>query len=282
MVAPIEAPSVSSDEIHRIEDSRFSPGSVCIVTGAASGIGEATALAAAGNQLTVVATDVDDDGLEETVHQGDELDLAGSIHPVEADLTSDEAMDRIVETAVGLGEVRFLANIAGLQHIAPLDDFPMDVYDRMQAVMVRAPMYLAGEILPHIRAAGGGSIGNMASVHGHYVTRDKVAYNIAKFAVRGLTKSIAAEGDGEVRSFSVSTGYVATPLVIDQLADTAEQRGLEIDEVISDVMLGQSRVDEMMEPIDVANLFMIGFSELSSHLNGGDMLHDGGMIGTYE
>ncbi len=282
MNGQIDPPTVTAGEIHRVDDPRYTSDSVCIVTGAASGIGRATALAAAGNELTVVATDVDPSGLEETVERSDALDVAGKIHPVEADLTDDAAMDLIVDTAAELGEVRFLANIAGLQHVAPLEAFPMEVYDQMQDVMIRAPMYLARETLPLIRSAGGGCIGNMASVHGHYVTRDKAAYNIAKFAIRGLTQSIAAEGDGVVRSFSISTGYVATPLVIDQLADTAEQRNLEVDEVVSDVMLGQSRVDEMMDPIDVANLFIIGFSELASHLNGGDMLHDGGMVHTYE
>lgn len=282
MNVPIEPPTVTAGEIHQVDDPRFTSDSVCIVTGAASGIGRATALAAAGNELTVVATDVDSSGLEETVERGEALDVAGTVHSVEADLTDDAAMDLIVDTAAELGEVRFLANIAGLQHVAPLEAFPMEVYDQMQDVMVRAPMYLARKTLPLIRSAGGGCIGNMASVHGHYVTRDKAAYNIAKFAIRGLTQSIAAEGDGVVRSFSISTGYVATPLVIDQLADTAEQRDLEVDEVVSDVMLGQSRVDEMMDPIDVANLFIIGFSELASHLNGGDMLHDGGMVHTYE
>lgn len=282
MNVPIEPPTVTAGEIHQVDDPRFTSDSVCIVTGAASGIGRATALAAAGNELTVVATDVDPSGLEETVERSEALDVAGSVHSVEADLTDDAAMDLILETGAELGEVRFLANIAGLQHVAPLEAFPMEVYDQMQNVMVRAPMYLTRETLPLIRSAGGGCIGNMASVHGHYVTRDKAAYNIAKFAIRGLTQSIAAEGDGVVRSFSISTGYVATPLVIDQLADTAAQRDLEVDEVVSDVMLGQSRVDEMMDPIDVANLFIIGFSELASHLNGGDMLHDGGMVRTYE
>ncbi len=68
----------------------------------------------------------------------------------------------------------------------------------------------------------------MASVHGHYVTSDKVGYNVSKFGLRGLTQSIAAEGEGEIRSFSVSTGYVKTPLVTNQLEDTAQQRGISV------------------------------------------------------
>jgi 3-hydroxybutyrate dehydrogenase len=148
--------------------------------------------------------------------------------------------------------------------------------------MLRAPVELSKHALPHVRAAGGGVVGNMASVHGHYVTSDKVAYNVAKFGLRGLTQSIAAEGDGDVRSFSVSTGYVETPLVTDQIPDTAEQRGISVQKVVEDVMLGQSRTKEMMTPAEVGNLFVFGFSKHGNHLNGGDLRFDGGMTLTYE
>ncbi len=281
MAQAIDPPEVRHVDIHHIDDDRFHDGSVCIVTGAASGIGEATALVAAGNGLTVVATDIDAAGLDDTIEQATQLDVEGQLIGVEGDLADESDLDRIIETADSAGEVRFLANIAGLQHISPLESFPMDVYDTMQDVMVRAPMYLARESLPLIRGAGGGAIGNMSSAHGHYVTTDKAGYNIAKFAIRGLTQSIAAEGDGLVRSFSVSTGYVATPLVTGQLEETARQRDLAVDEVIDEVMLGEASVREMMRPVDVGNLFLLGFSHLASHLNGGDMLHDGGMTLTY-
>jgi 3-hydroxybutyrate dehydrogenase len=234
------------------------------------------------NGLTVAALDVDEDGLAETVADAEDLDAAGEVHATPADLTDDDEVIAAVDAAAELGELRFVANVAGLQHVAPIEEFPMQVYDTMQAVMVRAPTLVAKHALPHIREAGSGAIGNMASVHGHYVTSDKVAYNVAKFGLRGLTQSIAAEGDGDVRSFSVSTGYVKTPLVVDQIPDTAEERGISEREVVEDVMLGQSRASEMMEPVDVANLFVFGFSELGSHLNGGDLRFDDGMTLTYE
>lgn len=277
----METPDVTAADIHRIDDPRFAEPSTCIVTGAASGIGRATALAAAGNGLTVVATDIDE-AVAGTATRAADLGLDGIVHPVEGDLADDADLDRIVARAQELGELRFLANIAGLQHVDTLEAFPMDVYDHMQDVMVRAPVYLSRACLPHMREHGGGCVGNMASVHGHYVTRDKVAYNVAKFAIRGLTQSIAAEGEGTIRSFSVSTGYVATPLVTGQLEATARRRGLDVEEVVEEVMLSQSRIKELMQPIDVANLFLFGFSRLASHLNGGDILHDGGMTLTYE
>lgn len=278
----VEPPTLERGDVHVIEDDRFTADSVALVTGAASGIGRATAVALAVNGLTVAALDVDEDGLAETVADAEDLGAAGEVHATPADLTNDEEVIAAVDAVAELGELRFVANVAGLQHVAPIEEFPMQVYDTMQAVMVRAPTLVAKHALPHIREAGSGAIGNMASVHGHYVTSDKVAYNVAKFGLRGLTQSIAAEGDGDVRSFSVSTGYVKTPLVVDQIPDTAEERGITEREVVEDVMLGQSRASEMMEPVDVANLFVFGFSELGSHLNGGDLRFDDGMTLTYE
>ncbi|OLZ42708.1 D-beta-hydroxybutyrate dehydrogenase [Natrinema saccharevitans] len=280
----LSPPTVSDEEIYRFPDDSFTDRNVCLVTGAASGIGRATALAAAGNGLTVAATDVDEDGLAGTIARGEDLGLEGEIEAIPGDLTVDDDIERIVDEAAQVGDLKYLANVAGMQHIDPIDEFPMETYDTMHRIMLRAPLYLSKLCLPHFRetADGRGCVGNMASVHGHYVTSDKVAYNVSKFGLRGLTQSIAAEGDGKIRAFSLSTGYVKTPLVTAQLEDTAEQRGISVDEVIEDVMLGQSRVTEMMEPIDVANLFLLGFSDLGRHLDGGDLLFDGGMTLTYE
>jgi 3-hydroxybutyrate dehydrogenase len=94
-------------------------------------------------------------------------------------------------------------------------------------------------------------------------------------------QSIAAEGDGKIRSFSVSTEYVKTPLVTNQIPDTAAQRGLSPQEVVSEVMLSESRSTEMMVPVEVANLFTFGLSRHGRHLNGGDLCWDGGMTLTY-
>ena len=153
----------------------------------------------------------------------------------------------------------------------------------MHRVMLRAPFVLAKHAMPHIResAGGTGAIGNMASIHGHTATEDKAAYISAKFGLRGLTQSIAAEGDGTLRAFSVSTGYVKTPLVTEQIPDTAAERGISEREVVEDVMLGDAKVKEMMEPVEVANLFVLGFSKHGRHLDGGDLTWDGGHLYTY-
>lgn len=274
---------LTRDDLLELDDPAYTAENVAIVTGGASGIGRAVSLAFAANGLTVAAVDVDDDGLDGTRSTATDLDLPGEIVPIDADLTDDDDLERIVETAADHGSPRYLINNAGIQHISPIESFPLEKYDQMQEIMLRAPLALTKHCLPHFRDNddGRGVVGNMCSVHGHIVTRDKVAYNTVKFGLRGLTQSIAAEGGGEVRAFSVSTAYVKTALVAKQLPDTADRRDMTVDEVVREVMLEHTRVKEMMEPYEVANLFVMGCSNHSAHLNGGDMTHEGGMSLTY-
>jgi 3-hydroxybutyrate dehydrogenase len=283
MANEIDPPTFDREDVLTLENGGFSPDRVAVVTGAGSGIGRATALALAHNGLTVAATDVDREGLEGTRDRKEEHDLDGELRTVSGDLTDDDDIEAIVSAAAELGEITYLANIAGFQHVAPIEEFPVETYDAMQRVMVRAPMLLAKHCLPHMYGGEerAGVVGNMCSIHGHYVTRDKVSYNTAKFAIRGLTQSIAAEGEGDVRSFSISTSYVKTPLVVDQIADTAEQRGISERDVVEKVMLEEARTKELMEPIEAANAFVFAFSDHARFVNGADLLFDGGYTLTY-
>ena len=278
-----EPPEVTTDDIELVDDDHFTEDAVAVVTGGGSGIGRATTVALAHNGLRVVATDVDEEGLAETVENADQCDAADRVETVTADLVDEDDIASMVGAAAELGDLRYVANIAGLQHISPIESFPTETFDTMHDVMLRAPFLVAKHAIPHIRDTddGVGAIGNMASIHGHIATQDKVAYITAKFGLRGLTQCLAAEGGGTLRSFSISTGYVKTPLVTNQIPETAEERGISEQEVVEDVMLGESRVTEMMEPVDVANLFSFGFSERARHLNGGDLTFDGGHLFTY-
>jgi 3-hydroxybutyrate dehydrogenase len=277
----IREPEIKKGEILVLEDENFNMGNVCIVTGAGTGIGRAIAVAATANQIMTVGLDVNEKEGKKTEKMA--CAMGGRMVFIRADLTRDEDIEKSVTDAAKLGTIKYLANVAGIQHINAVEDFPMEKYDLMQRLMLRAPFYLSQLAIPYMKKSkdGTGAVGNMSSVHGHMCTMNKPVYNITKFGLRGLTQSIAAEGGGKVRSFTVSTGFVKTPLALNQIPAQAQQRGITQEEVVRDVMMGRSRVKEMMPPADVANLFVFGFSHYARYLVGGDLLFDGGMVLTY-
>ena len=277
----IKEPEITYEDILILKDENFNADNVCIVSGSGTGIGRATAIAAAANNLMTVGLDINEEEGKKT--QGIAQEMGGQIIFMKTDLTKDEEIQHAVEEAAKLGTIKYLANIAGIQHVDSVEKFPMEKYDLMQRIMLRAPFFLSKLSIPYMRKSsdGTGVIGNMASVHAHICTLNKPVYNIVKFGLRALSQSISAEGEGNIRSFSVSTGFIKTPLALNQIPAQAEQRGITPEEVVRDVMMGKSRIKEMMSPIEVANLFIFGFSRHAKYLIGGDLLFDGGMVLTY-
>jgi 3-hydroxybutyrate dehydrogenase len=279
--ADTREPQIRREEILFLVDESFNHDNVCVVTGAGTGIGRATAIAAAANNLMTVGLDINKEEGKKTQNLAREL--GGQMIFIKTDLTKDADIESAVSEAAKLGTIRYVANIAGIQHIDSVDNFPMEKYDLMQRLMLRAPFYLSKLAIGHMKQSsdGIGVVGHMASIHAHISTKNKPVYNITKFGLRALSQSISAEGEGRIRSFTISTGFVKTPLALNQIPAQAEQRGISQEAVVRDVMMGASRIKEMMSPIEVANLFIFGFSKHARYLIGGDLLFDGGVVLTY-
>ena len=277
----LQEPAITKEEVLIVKDKYFNTKNVALVTGATSGLGKATAIALAVNGVTVVGSGTN----EERGRNMTELigDMGGKAVFIKADLTSDDDIEKYVKEASKYGQIKFLANIAGIQHIDSVENFPMEAYDVMQKINLRAPLYLSKLCIPYMKASedGIGVVGNMSSQLGHIATKLKPAYSMTKFGIRGLTQAIAAEGQGKIRSFSVSVGFCKTPIVLKQIPGQAKQRGVSEDELVMNIMLSRSQVKDMMTPIEVANLFIVGFSKMGKYLMGADLLFDGGAVKTW-
>lgn len=236
-----------------------------LVTGAASGIGAACVrrLAAAGAH--VLAVDVDAAGLERMAG-----DLAG-VTPLHCDLSDLEAVDRLP------AEVDVLVNNAGVQHVAPLEEFPPERFSFILRLMLESPFRLVRRTLPHMYGRGWGRVVNVSSAHGLRASPYKAAYVSAKHGLEGLSKVVALEGAAHgVTSNCVNPAYVRTPLVEKQIDDQARAHGIPADEVVEQVMLAPVAVKRLIEPAEVAELVAFLCGPASASVTGASFAMDGG------
>jgi 3-hydroxybutyrate dehydrogenase len=218
-------------------------GKAALVTGAASGIGRAVAERFKQDRMDVLAVDL-------------HPDPDGPGVPYEADLTDADANARAVDAALErFGRLDVVVANAGVQHVAPVAEFPIDRWNMIIALMLTSPFLLARQAWPALREAGAGRFIAIASAHALVASPYKSAYVSAKHGVLGLVKTIALEGaeDG-ITSAAVCPGYVRTPLVENQIADQARAHKLSEEEVLEQVILAPHAVKELIEPAEVAEV----------------------------
>lgn len=239
-----------------------------LVTGAASGIGRACAVRLAGAGATVIVCDVEEDPARALASE-----LGGELWV--ADLADLDALDRAL--ADRDLQVDVLVNNAGVQHVAPLEEFPPERFDLIVRLMLQAPFRLVRAVLPGMYDRGWGRIVNISSAHGLVASPFKSAYVSAKHGLEGLSKVTALEAGGRgVTSNCVNPGYVRTPLVEQQIADQAQAHGITPDEVVEQVMLELPSVKRLVEPEEVAEMVAFVCSPASASINGASLTIDGG------
>jgi len=244
-----------------------------LITGAGSGIGAGIAadLARAGH--TILATDLNAEAAEATAAAIN--DAGGEASAFALDVTSDEDVDRRVTELCG--KVDVLVNNAGLQHVARLEDFPMDKWDQLVQVMLTGSARLTRALLPGMRERGFGRIVNIGSIHSLVGSPFKSAYVAAKHGLTGFSKVLALEtADTDITINTVCPTYVRTPLVDKQIAAQAETHGISEERVVDEIMLKPMPKGVFISFEELAGICAFLVSPAARNITGQCIVIDGG------
>ena len=246
-------------------------GKVAIVTGGASGIGLAVSQSLAKDGAVVVMADVNEAKLKEEAQKINASYIA-------ADLSKREGCKALVDFALQKhNRVDILVNVAGIQTVSPIEDFPEDKWEFMINLMLNAPFYCTKYVWKSMKANGWGRIINLNSIHGLVASEFKSAYVSAKHGLSGLTKCAGLEGGPQgITVNSICPAYVRTPLVDGQIADQAKTHGISPEKVISDIMLVKSSIKKLLEPSTIADIVKFLCSDAAAGITGAMIPVDGG------
>jgi len=246
----------------------FLAGKRAVVTGSTSGIGLAIARSLRAEGAEVVLSGF-----------GNADDIAAlcaelsAVH-IPADLSQRAGVEALM---AGAGPVDILVNNAGMQHVAPVDEFPVDKWDMIIALNLTAAFDACRLAIPHMKAAGWGRIINIASAHSLTASAYKSAYVSAKHGLTGLTKTLALElAELNITANCISPGYVWTPLVQNQIPDTMKARGLTREQVIKDVMLERQPTKQFVQPSDLGEMAVFLCRDAAAQITGANISMDGG------
>lgn len=253
-------------------------GRVAIVTGSTSGIGLGVARALAAAGADIVINGLGDAAQIETARR----ELADA-HGVRVDydganlLQPDGAVALVDNSLSRFGRVDILVNNAGIQHVSPIEDFPADKWDAILALNLSAAFHAIRTAFGPMKEAGWGRIINVASAHGLVASPFKSAYVAAKHGIVGLTKTVALEGARHgVTCNAICPGYVWTPLVENQIGDTANARGISREEVIENVLLAAQPSKKFASVDELGALAAFLCSEGGQSITGTALPVDGG------
>ena len=251
---------------------------VAIITGSTSGIGLgiATGLAKAGCKVVMNGFG-DPEQIEKT-----RVELAET-HGVQvlysdADMTKPAEIEAMIDlTKAEFGGVDIVVNNAGIQHVAPVDEFPVEKWDAIIAINLTSAFHIIRLAVPLMKQKGWGRIINLASAHGLIASPFKSAYVSAKHGMLGLTKTVALEvAEQGITCNAICPGYVLTPLVEGQIDDTAKARGIDRESVVRDVLLVEQWTKRFVTVEELAALTVFLCGEAGASITGAALPVDGG------
>ena len=235
-----------------------------LVTGAAGGIGRAVAERLIGDGFDVLSVDLKADGLPGT--------------PYAADLTTREGNKGAVDAALeAFGRLDVVVANAGVQHVAPIAEFPEDKWDLLLSIMLTSPFLLARYAWAALEKADEARFIAIASAHGLAASPYKSAYVSAKHGVIGLVRTIALEGaEAGISATAVCPGYVRTPLVEKQIPDQAKAHGLSEEEALEQIILAPHAIKRLIEPEEIAHTVAFLASSAGAAFTGAPVIMDQG------
>jgi len=253
-------------------------GKSAVVTGSTSGIGLAIARALAKEGASITINGFGEKDAIEKERAGIEKEFGVKAVYSAADMTKPAEIADMIKTAEkAFGSVDVLVNNAGIQHVAPVEEFPIEKWDQIIAINLSAAFHATRAAVPGMKARKWGRIISTASAHSLVASPFKSAYVTAKHGIAGFTKTIALE----VATFGVtvnciSPGYVWTPLVEKQIPDTMKARGLTKEQVINDVLLEAQPTKQFVTSEQVAALAVYLCSDAAAQITGANLSIDGG------
>ena len=249
-----------------------------IVTGSTSGIGEGIARGLAQAGCNILLNGFGDAAAIEKLRVGLAEEHKVKVAYSPADLTKPEQIDEMFAAARSLlGPVDIVVNNAGVQHVSPVEDFPVEKWNLIINLNLTAAFHTTRLAFPEMKARKWGRIINIASAHALVASPFKSAYVAAKHGLLGFTKTIALEGATfGIRTNAICPGYVRTPLVEAQIADQAKARGISEEAVVRDVLLAAQPTKEFVQASDIAALAVFLTTEAANQINGAALSVDGG------